>query len=527
MINKFKLLFNTVRYLKPIQVCYQIYYRVKPKRNLNYYISEDFSFDMFNLISFNPSFTISTYVHENGTFNFLNLSKQFLERVNWNDQEYGKLWNYNLQYLNYLNQKDLNDKAKIQWLLEIIESLNNGELKLEPYPVSLRVMSTIRYCVLNKVRIPDVLISTHAQLKYLNSNLEFHLLGNHLLENAFALMMGGYVFNEVQWISKAKKILSKELEEQILDDGGHFELSPMYHQIILFRMLELIEWYHKSDCADSEFLDFIRNKARMMLSWLKSMTFKNGDIPHFNDSTIDIALSSEELFMFGAKLGLVDIERAILSGSGYRDFNLGEYECLVDVGSIGPSYQPGHGHSDALSFVLYYQAKPFIVDTGTSTYQIGLKRSLERSTAAHNTVMIGERNQSEVWGGFRVGKRAPVHIYVCEEAVLRASHSGYLSNFGVIHKRSFQFNEKEIKIIDEIGNQNGKFYLHFHPDCIVDRTGENSIQLSGIGQIVLEGSFDLSLIMYEYAHGYNTYLEATALVVSFRGTLKTSINFNA
>ena len=39
---------------------------------------------------------------------------------------------------------------------------------------------------------------------------------------------------------KAVEILREELEEQILNDGGHFELSPMYHQIMLFRVLDCI-----------------------------------------------------------------------------------------------------------------------------------------------------------------------------------------------------------------------------------------------------------------------------------------------
>ena len=28
---------------------------------------------------------------------------------------------------------------------------------------------------------------------------------------------------------------------KILEDGGHFELSPMYHQIMLFRVLDCIQ----------------------------------------------------------------------------------------------------------------------------------------------------------------------------------------------------------------------------------------------------------------------------------------------
>ena len=36
-----------------------------------------------------------------------------------------------------------------------------------------------------------------------------------------------------------RSILKKELSEQILPDGGHYELSPMYHSIILEDILDL------------------------------------------------------------------------------------------------------------------------------------------------------------------------------------------------------------------------------------------------------------------------------------------------
>ena len=61
-------------------------------------------------------------------------------------------------------------------------------------------------------------------------------MGNHLLENGFSLLFGSYYFRDEKLYSKAKEIIKTELREQILDDGAHFELSPMYHSIILHRI---------------------------------------------------------------------------------------------------------------------------------------------------------------------------------------------------------------------------------------------------------------------------------------------------
>ena len=71
---------------------------------------------------------------------------------------------------------------------------------------------------------------------------------------------------------------------------------------------------------------------------------------------------------------------------------------------LGADYQPGHSHSDTFNFELYVQKFPLIVDTGISTYEKNEIRQKERSTLSHNTVMIGDNDQTKVWGGFRVTK---------------------------------------------------------------------------------------------------------------------------
>lgn len=526
MINKIRLLFDTVRHLKFTQVFHQIYYRLRPTKTLAHYCPNDSEPKLLNRLVFDFSFRVPEYAKTDLTFDFLNLSKQFSNEIDWDFQGYGKLWNYNLQYFNYLHQADLDNEIKDSWLLEINDWLVTGKLKLEPYPVSLRIMNTIRYYSSRGEHNSLVVKSLYSQLNYLTKHLEYHLLGNHLLENAFALMMGGFMFNEKSWIDRAKKILNKELDEQILDDGGHFELSPMYHQIVLFRMLELIEWYGNSDQQDLVFMTFLKNKVNRMLGWLEKMTFGNGDIPHFNDSATGIALSSQELFQYAERLGLgrIDVD---LNNSGYRRFIQGSYDCIIDVGAVGPSYQPGHSHADALSFVLYNKDKPLIVEAGTSTYQIGEKRNYERSTAAHNTVVVRNTNQSEVWGGFRVGKRAHVNILKEDTNQLLTEHNGYLHNFKVMHNRSFLFFEKEIRIKDEIGKENGTFYLHFHPECQVKVLTQNEIEIEGVGTIAFENANSLLLEKYEFADGYNQYLQATVLVVGFNNILNTSIYLNS
>lgn len=522
MIKKIWLLFDTVSYLKPIQIYHQLFYRLKKKRSLSHFMPKTDLTTSVTFLSFEKNITPEAKVTLDQHFVFLNLSHDFLKNIDWDFNGHGKLWNYNLQYFSYLNNDDLPDEVKIKWLKDIGFWLRGNKLSLEPYPTSLRIINSIRFYSRKQIKDKLLIDDLFAQLNYLEQNLEYHLLGNHLLENAFALIMGGYFFNQLPWIKKAEEILTKELDEQILNDGAHFELSPMYHQIILFRMLELIDWYRKIG-KNQEFIEFVVLKTKMMLSFLKQITFVNGDIPHFSDSSEQIAPNSNDLFNLAISLKLEDLPSLGLKSSGYRRFNSKTYECIVDCGAIGPDYQPAHGHADALSFILYANKKPFLVEPGTSTYQIGDKRNFERSTSAHNTVVVRNTNQSQVWGGFRVGSRANVTIHEENESSLTSSHTGYSKKFNVIHNRHFNFWESEIIIKDTIDSETGIAYFYIHPSMQPFLVNSLTVAVAEVGEIKFEGAGDVVIADYEYAIGYNRYSIGKRIEVRFTNTLKSSI----
>ena len=177
------------------------------------------------------------------------------------------------------------------------------------------------------------------------------MLGNHLLENGFALLFGAYYFKDEILYKQAVKILKTELIEQRLKDGGHFELSPMYHQTMLFRVLDCIQLIKLNLWKNDDLLLFLESIASRMISWLKEVTFDNGDIPMVNDSSFGIAPSTEELLYYGERLRIQPKDTK-LSDSGYRMFKNQKFELFVDVGIVGASYQPAHAHSDTFNFIL-------------------------------------------------------------------------------------------------------------------------------------------------------------------------------
>jgi hypothetical protein len=516
-------LFKTLFYLKPIQAIYQVknrLYKVGALSTFELDFVKTQTLDFFLAPAIHPFLRVEP---NQLIFEFINLSKSYpTTSIDWNDQSHGKLWNYNLQYLDFLKQEKISIEIKVLLLKEIYSCLWTGKLPLEPYPVSLRIMNMIRFLESNQISDEDsTLLKSYilAEVNYLSQNLEYHLLANHLLENAMAWWMGALYFQKGNWIPKAEKLLIEQLEEQILQDGAHYELAPMYHQIILFRVLEA---YHLT--PDSyPIKSLLKEKGELMLGWLDSMIFPDGTFPHFNDTTEAIAYSPKWLLETGKSIGL-NPRKVVLKESGYRILEVKTLKMIADVEGIKPSYQPGHAHADTFSFVLHQGSSPIIVDPGISTYNISSRRDWERSTLAHNTVTIDRKNSSQVWAGFRVGKRANVQLIEDSEYSVIAQHDGFGKE---IHQRSFKSTINGFLIIDEILNLKpdsiveARFYLHpdLHPE-IIDL---NTLFLKKDLKLAVNAS-EIQIEPYDYALGYNKLISSNLLKIRFTGnTLETSL----
>ena len=112
-----RLIINTLFYLKPKQVYYRAYYFLKNKftrrdfaNNFKIYVSK---------ISWHDSLSLKNSYHNNLHFNFLNHSHEFKCSIDWNFKDYGKLWTYNLNYFEYLNQDKLS-KSEGLYLINVI-----------------------------------------------------------------------------------------------------------------------------------------------------------------------------------------------------------------------------------------------------------------------------------------------------------------------------------------------------------------------------------------------------------------------
>lgn len=410
------------------------------------------------------------------TFRFLSVVRSITAPNDWTRADWPKLWRYNLHYFDDLVADAAYERAAWhrawleRWIAENTPGKGDG---WEPYPTSLRIVNWLKWLMAGNEPVPGMIDSLAVQVRWLLHRLEFHLLGNHLWANAKALVFAGVVFQGEEgerWLRTGLSLFRKELPEQVLPDGGHFERSPMYHAIMTEDLLDLIQLAQVSGRLGNEVWSW-RAAAERMLIWAATMSHPDGEVAFFNDAAFGIAPSWPVLQDYARKLGLGVPKPpsegiTFLRDSGYCRLQNGSAVLLADVAPIGPDYLPGHAHADTLSFELSIHGQRILVNGGTSTYENDTDRHQQRATASHNTVVVDGQDSSEVWASFRVARRARVHDVECgqteSQLTLSAWHDGYLRLPGrVRHHRRWELGPNVLVVEDRLSGRFDRAEAHF------------------------------------------------------------------
>jgi len=320
-----------------------------------------------------------------------------------------------------------------------------------PYPAALRAWS---WCGLHR----DLVAGSGIERSYvgelavhtgfLRRHLETDLRGNHLIKDLKALVGLAVFFADERLLRQALRRLIGQLAQQILADGGHYERSPAYHCQVLADLIDVAGLIAASGRADVS--KIVETIARMRL-WLGNVLGPGGTLPMLNDG-------------YPQADGLLAVLRPevrqetrlhLLAGTGLVRVSVGRWWLLADVGGPCPDGLSGHAHADALSCLLYADGAPVLVDTGTSTYEPGPVRRYERSTAAHSTVQVDGADSTEVWGVFRVARRARVSGLAARPGssgfTCEAVHDGFRRLPGrPLHHRRWSLTEDELRVDDLI-----------------------------------------------------------------------------
>lgn len=428
-----------------------------------------------------------------GRFVFLNCGRDLGRPVDWRAPGASLLWRYNLHYFDYLHLVDppRRDQLCREWVAANPVGRTVG---WDPYPTARRIVSWVKA----DPRSHRVVRSLYRQASFLFRNVEEHILGNHILANAKALLFAGLRFagrgEADRWKERAFGILRREIPEQVLADGGHFERSPMYHSIVLRDLLDMVNVLQ----AGEEIREVLESAAARMIPFLRAVTHPDGRLALFNDSSVEIAPPTSELLDYAqsvvgpaAERGVEETTSGEFRASGYYTHRNKSSYLIIDAGEVGPDYLPAHAHADIFSYELSLAGCRIVVDRGCSEYEAGQTRNEERATRSHNTVEVDCTSQAECWKSFRVARRYPPREVRFRqgphEAVLEGCFDGYSSLIGdgIRHCRKLRFSaaDRQLLVEDVVlgeGRHVMESRIRLHPQVQVHHDA-GDLQLSRAG----------------------------------------------
>lgn len=412
-----------------------------------------------------------------GRFTFINKTVQSVRPL-WRGLDVPKLWAYHLHYFDYGRAIALGhpnpDSAEAGvlrgWVDDwMVKNPRGSATAWDAFPLSTRLINWSVMAAVYGWRDFELVSSMHEQLDYLATHLERDLLGNHLLKNAAALTIAGALLDSPR-AEEGLALLETQVRSQFLADGGHIERSTMYHAFALMDLL-------LASAVLEPRPTWLEEGVSRGLAFLRGLTHEDGHVAQFNDGAAKEGPSSATLH---ALAGYFDPDLAAATGGSVAFPESGFYRLepggmgglmLAKAGNSTVNYQPGHAHSDLLSFEYSLRGERLLVNAGTHGYAESPCRPYCQSCAAHNTLRINGEEQLEHWSTFRVGRR--IHGEVVgwdpKEPSLRAA---YTTRRGTRHERLFAWDSGGwCRVQDRVsgkGELQVETFLHFHPDCRVE-----------------------------------------------------------
>jgi hypothetical protein len=339
-------------------------------------------------------------------------------------------------------------------------------------------------------------------LRFIEAHSEFSFLrrSNHYLSNLVGLTtLSAYLRGRGtgRRLGKYARAVQREILLQTYADGGDCEASTGYHVLVAQMFLHSLVVQQRSGCMIAPEFE---GRLQQMFEWISPLADDSWKLPHLGDCdngrvellSDDIAqtmLSAAERHSLhvGCLYGLAsyllhlptggEAEDAVWFGlttdaptgeaeqkpvtimpdSGIAVLRSGEASVIFSAMPNGLRGKGSHTHCDKLSIVFRLGPEEVFCDGGSRCYTRSAElRNLDRSTGAHNTLVVDGADQNMVPSDpgllFQCGNEAVVSriaLWEGGEMAVRASHRGY-SRIGVEHHRTVQLSQGSLLILDEL-----------------------------------------------------------------------------
>jgi uncharacterized heparinase superfamily protein len=280
-----------------------------------------------------------------------------------------------------------------------------------------------------------------------------------------------------QQLVRSERHLLDELARQFPAEGGHLSRNP---EVLIELLLDLLPLRQCFVARGKKPDEALLTAISRMTAMLRHMRLGDGTLAHFNGT------GATELDSLATVLGYDDGTGAPspASRAGYVRLQRGATVVIVDAGTPPPIELAGMACAGCLSFEMSTGADILLTNGGAPGRAVRAAQTTWRATATHNTLALNEQSSSRLLRDARLDGQigaAPIRhpdrvscdVREINGAIaLEASHNGYLSRFGLVHRRTLTLDAsgERLEGIDVLTAAKGvlrfsrdiPFAVHFH-----------------------------------------------------------------
>lgn len=244
---------------------------------------------------------------------------------------------------------------------------------------------------------------------------------------------------------RASRLLSQEIEAQILADGGHVSRNP---QVLVDLMTDLLPLRQAYVTQGVEAPAAMLNAIDRMMPMLRLFRHEDGSLALFNGMSVTSPDILATLLAYHDARAQ-PIENA--PHSGYQRVQARSSVVIVDAGPPPPQDYSHKAHAGCLSFEFSDGPQRIVVNCGAPPPGAEQWRQVARATAAHSTLTLADTSSCRFVAEGRISGMLGTPILAGPSEVsmrrdllrepddpaigLTASHDGYRAAFGLVHRR--------------------------------------------------------------------------------------------
>jgi uncharacterized heparinase superfamily protein len=347
-------------------------------------------------------------------------------------------------------------------------------------------------------------ISLVRQARHLSRALPGTLSGIPLMRALKGLAYTGLALEDgEERLEQAFDLILRQIREQVLPDGGHVSRSPQ----AAFEFLQvLVDLRSALNAARLEMPEELQHAIDRIAPAVKFFRHGCGAFAQFNGSQEGNSNICDATLMHSGARGKA---MKSLPHTGYEKICQGRAAVIMDTGVAHGTKYSDRAHAGLLSFEYSFGKDRVIVNCGTSGVR-GKWRDMLRSTAAHSTLVVDNRNACQFDEQGVISSQPEIRAKRMEDqdiALIEGSHTGYVPRFGLTHRRCVRLMEcgEVLAGEDQLTGKSGVHYavrFHLHPSIQATVVG-NEVMLrsrSGMGwKFRAEGAVDIALEDSVYA----------------------------